>query len=231
MCFLIQDPAGIFELVEVVGNGTYGQVYKVGVSLHLFACQSLKRERGHWNRKRHYFCFSKDAKSTRHPHVFVLVSGLDYLWFSFCFVSTRFSKAYIISVPLFMVHRRFLLHLLWPTPISDILCMLHTLQCTDQAMPVRAWQPSARWPSHTPLGGRCFIAHLCTTLPSRPFAGVILNCINGDGPVHPITPTQTQCGKSIWGRPGTPAAQIFTDTDVSSYTSLLLPGRNGMRRQ
>lgn len=27
---LFQDPAGIFELVEVVGNGTYGQVYKVG---------------------------------------------------------------------------------------------------------------------------------------------------------------------------------------------------------
>lgn len=27
----LQDPAGIFELVEVVGNGTYGQVYKVGV--------------------------------------------------------------------------------------------------------------------------------------------------------------------------------------------------------
>ncbi|KAJ6663234.1 hypothetical protein lerEdw1_010370, partial [Lerista edwardsae] len=26
--FLLQDPAGIFELVQVVGNGTYGQVYK-----------------------------------------------------------------------------------------------------------------------------------------------------------------------------------------------------------
>lgn len=26
---LLQDPAGIFELIEVVGNGTYGQVYKV----------------------------------------------------------------------------------------------------------------------------------------------------------------------------------------------------------
>uniref|UniRef100_A0A4X2LGK3 Protein kinase domain-containing protein n=1 Tax=Vombatus ursinus TaxID=29139 RepID=A0A4X2LGK3_VOMUR len=26
--FPLQDPAGIFELVEVVGNGTYGQVYK-----------------------------------------------------------------------------------------------------------------------------------------------------------------------------------------------------------
>uniref|UniRef100_H2LZP8 non-specific serine/threonine protein kinase n=1 Tax=Oryzias latipes TaxID=8090 RepID=H2LZP8_ORYLA len=26
----LRDPAGIFELVEVVGNGTYGQVYKVG---------------------------------------------------------------------------------------------------------------------------------------------------------------------------------------------------------
>jgi hypothetical protein len=27
--FFWQDPAGIFDLVEVVGNGTYGQVYKV----------------------------------------------------------------------------------------------------------------------------------------------------------------------------------------------------------
>ncbi|KQK77522.1 hypothetical protein AAES_125001 [Amazona aestiva] len=25
----LRDPAGIFELVEVVGNGTYGQVYKL----------------------------------------------------------------------------------------------------------------------------------------------------------------------------------------------------------
>lgn len=31
-----QDPAGIFELVEVVGNGTYGQVYKVSSSTMLF---------------------------------------------------------------------------------------------------------------------------------------------------------------------------------------------------
>lgn len=30
LSFSFQDPAGIFELVEVVGNGTYGQVYKVG---------------------------------------------------------------------------------------------------------------------------------------------------------------------------------------------------------
>ncbi|XP_037782571.1 mitogen-activated protein kinase kinase kinase kinase 4-like [Penaeus monodon] len=26
--FVFQDPAGIFDLIEVVGNGTYGQVYK-----------------------------------------------------------------------------------------------------------------------------------------------------------------------------------------------------------
>lgn len=26
---MLQEPAGIFELIEVVGNGTYGQVYKV----------------------------------------------------------------------------------------------------------------------------------------------------------------------------------------------------------
>lgn len=25
----LRDPAGIFDLIEVVGNGTYGQVYKV----------------------------------------------------------------------------------------------------------------------------------------------------------------------------------------------------------
>lgn len=27
--FILKDPAGIFDLVEVVGNGTYGQVHKV----------------------------------------------------------------------------------------------------------------------------------------------------------------------------------------------------------
>lgn len=31
----IQDPAGIFDLVEVVGNGTYGQVHKVTSELLL----------------------------------------------------------------------------------------------------------------------------------------------------------------------------------------------------
>lgn len=30
--FSFQDPAGIFELIEVVGNGTYGQVYKVSTN-------------------------------------------------------------------------------------------------------------------------------------------------------------------------------------------------------
>ena len=25
---VLKDPAGIFDLMEVVGNGTYGQVYK-----------------------------------------------------------------------------------------------------------------------------------------------------------------------------------------------------------
>ncbi|KAI9515831.1 hypothetical protein NQZ68_022186 [Dissostichus eleginoides] len=29
----LRDPAGIFELVEVVGNGTYGQVYKVSTPM------------------------------------------------------------------------------------------------------------------------------------------------------------------------------------------------------
>lgn len=33
-----QDPAGIFELIEVVGNGTYGQVYKVCAAAYIIAC-------------------------------------------------------------------------------------------------------------------------------------------------------------------------------------------------
>lgn len=33
----LRDPAGIFDLIEVVGTGTYGQVYKVLLSsfMHL----------------------------------------------------------------------------------------------------------------------------------------------------------------------------------------------------
>ncbi|KAJ4939499.1 hypothetical protein JOQ06_028947 [Pogonophryne albipinna] len=31
----LRDPAGIFELVELVGNGTYGQVYKECMTLEL----------------------------------------------------------------------------------------------------------------------------------------------------------------------------------------------------
>ena len=36
-----QDPAGIFELVEVVGNGTYGQVYKVSSMMTLPLCVNV----------------------------------------------------------------------------------------------------------------------------------------------------------------------------------------------
>lgn len=39
---LLQDPAGIFELVEVVGNGTYGQVYKVGLGLKPYSLNLSK---------------------------------------------------------------------------------------------------------------------------------------------------------------------------------------------
>ncbi|EFA04277.2 Misshapen-like kinase 1 [Tribolium castaneum] len=35
----LKDPAGIFELIEVVGNGTYGQVYKVRIPRNvIFPC-------------------------------------------------------------------------------------------------------------------------------------------------------------------------------------------------
>lgn len=37
-----QDPAGIFELVELVGNGTYGQVYKVRLNNLPLTCWCVK---------------------------------------------------------------------------------------------------------------------------------------------------------------------------------------------
>jgi len=38
----LQDPAGIFELVQVVGNGTYGQVYKVWMPLQFMMLFLIK---------------------------------------------------------------------------------------------------------------------------------------------------------------------------------------------
>ncbi|KAJ7402943.1 TNIK isoform 3 [Pitangus sulphuratus] len=44
----LRDPAGIFELVELVGNGTYGQVYKVLVpALVLASSLSSVARNGH----------------------------------------------------------------------------------------------------------------------------------------------------------------------------------------
>lgn len=48
MWLSFQDPAGIFELVEVVGNGTYGQVYKVSALITwCFSDACLSHARGH----------------------------------------------------------------------------------------------------------------------------------------------------------------------------------------
>ncbi|XP_052119585.1 misshapen-like kinase 1 [Frankliniella occidentalis] len=43
----LKEPAGIFELIEVVGNGTYGQVYKVSLfsftSINAFSHTLVRR--------------------------------------------------------------------------------------------------------------------------------------------------------------------------------------------
>uniref|UniRef100_A0A8D3A6J0 non-specific serine/threonine protein kinase n=1 Tax=Scophthalmus maximus TaxID=52904 RepID=A0A8D3A6J0_SCOMX len=70
---LSQDPAGIFELVELVGNGTYGQVYKVrrqsSLTLYSAACDEeeeikaeinmLKKYSHHRNIATYYGAFVK----------------------------------------------------------------------------------------------------------------------------------------------------------------------------
>lgn len=60
---------------------------------------------GNWKRKRHYLCFYTSFFQTyiraRPSRLFVLLSGLDYHWFSPCFTSTHFSDAHIIPVHLF----------------------------------------------------------------------------------------------------------------------------------
>uniref|UniRef100_A0A8C1USU0 non-specific serine/threonine protein kinase n=1 Tax=Cyprinus carpio TaxID=7962 RepID=A0A8C1USU0_CYPCA len=59
----LRDPAGIFELVEVVGNGTYGQVYKVGdeeeeIKLEI---NMLKKYSHHRNIATYYGAFIKKS--------------------------------------------------------------------------------------------------------------------------------------------------------------------------
>uniref|UniRef100_A0A9J7XDA3 non-specific serine/threonine protein kinase n=1 Tax=Cyprinus carpio carpio TaxID=630221 RepID=A0A9J7XDA3_CYPCA len=68
----LRDPAGIFELVEVVGNGTYGQVYKISLvfcgSLN-FVCEDeikleinmLKKYSHHRNIATYYGAFIKKS--------------------------------------------------------------------------------------------------------------------------------------------------------------------------
>jgi hypothetical protein len=41
----LRDPAGIFELIEVVGNGTYGQVYKVKKVVFINSKKELEKSR------------------------------------------------------------------------------------------------------------------------------------------------------------------------------------------
>lgn len=104
----LQDPAGIFELVEVVGNGTYGQVYKVGLSLHL--CIRIKDNRRvepaaqFLDLSQRFITLIRTIFSTR--------SGLVYL-----LASTDFSDANIIPV-----------HLFWSwVPPTSIISRLHPI--------------------------------------------------------------------------------------------------------
>ncbi|VCX05304.1 unnamed protein product, partial [Gulo gulo] len=73
------DPAGIFELVEVVGNGTYGQVYKVGVSHRL--CFPWHVETSCWG--------------TRRRVINTLLTGGHAAW-------PKLGKGFRLVVPLFL---------------------------------------------------------------------------------------------------------------------------------
>jgi len=74
----LRDPAGIFELVEVVGNGTYGQVYKVGVRRRL--CFPWHVETSRWG--------------TRRRVINTLLTGGHATW-------PNLGKGFRLAVPLF----------------------------------------------------------------------------------------------------------------------------------
>lgn len=69
-----QDPAGIFELVEVVGNGTYGQVYKVSpriVFRSLLHTLRGPQTRPHWSKRASAVCSHLSS---------VYLTGSSILW-------------------------------------------------------------------------------------------------------------------------------------------------------
>lgn len=72
----LQDPAGIFELIEVVGNGTYGQVYKVSHECRLSRRRTTLR----------VFC-----RKTNH----VICGGWCYQYFKFMCIIRLVSLAWV----------------------------------------------------------------------------------------------------------------------------------------
>ncbi|EOB05821.1 hypothetical protein Anapl_01187 [Anas platyrhynchos] len=68
-----KDPAGIFELVEVVGNGTYGQVYKLEAGVKEMAGEAARPS---WGGR----CKRQDARSRLVPPVFALHVFAREVW-------------------------------------------------------------------------------------------------------------------------------------------------------
>lgn len=139
-CFVspvTQDPAGIFELVEVVGNGTYGQVYKVGGSLHLFVCQSSEEVE---NGRQTPLCVSvPQVKASLHSTPPRTASAWPRSppphWLRPCFAAPHFSGAHIVPPRLFWSRGGPSFVFSRSTPTSHILCTLHALRRPDRGGP------------------------------------------------------------------------------------------------
>uniref|UniRef100_A0A4W4HI88 non-specific serine/threonine protein kinase n=1 Tax=Electrophorus electricus TaxID=8005 RepID=A0A4W4HI88_ELEEL len=74
----LRDPAGIFELVEVVGNGTYGQVYKNIISIHIncmYICclTMLKMYSHHRNIATYYGAFVKNSPAGQDDQLWLVM--------------------------------------------------------------------------------------------------------------------------------------------------------------
>lgn len=182
-------------------------------------------------RKRHYLCLSWRLFliiywRAASLHFVLIVPGLDYLWFTPCFTSTHFSDAHIIPVHLFWSRGGPSFIFSRPHP-SRIFCADYT-RCIALIRPNPSVHDSLY---HADRLIRHWVGGVSLRICAQHCpAGLLLEwlftALMGMGLSIPSHPHRHNVEKAFQGDLVLLQLRFFTTTPASSYTILLLPGRN-----